>query len=82
MEDEHVEMLQRDAYVTSKYGERAHRMCGSKKRYATKSVALGRASKSTQRGATQLRAYLCPYCGGWHLTKSTKVGDVPAPDHD
>lgn len=62
------ERAERDAMVTAEHGEQGHWSCGRKMRYPTKSAALMRASKCQRRGAPALRAYRCPYCGGWHLT--------------
>lgn len=72
---EREEQQQRDEYVTEKYGERAHNMCGRKIRYRSKSSALARASRCSFLGGASLRAYNCPYCNGWHLTSSKKLGD-------
>lgn len=58
----------RDSRVTNEYGEQAHRQCGKKARYRSKIDALIAANRCTMRGAPKLRAYRCPYCGGWHLT--------------
>ena len=43
------------------------RMCGSKDRYSSEGDAL---AAVVRRGtSTPLRAYECPLCEGWHLTK-------------
>lgn len=60
--------LQRDIDVTAAGGLRAHRQCGRKSRYATKEQAETVARNRMEQGASSLRAYECPYCGGWHLT--------------
>lgn len=67
---ERKEQEERDARVTSEYGERAHRMCGRKLRYKTKSSALSRAAHCAVHTGYMLKTYKCPYCGGWHLTSS------------
>lgn len=67
------ERNERDARVTAEHGEKAHRMCGSKNRYRNKGEALVRASYCVRRGSPPLRAYHCPYCGGWHLTHLDKT---------
>lgn len=58
----------RDRRVTSEYGMSAHYSCGRKARYPTKEDAIGMAAARVSRGPSFLRAYHCPYCGGWHLT--------------
>lgn len=68
MAEQQREMRERDARVTAEYGDEAHKMCGCKLKYRSKGDALGRASKCVEHGSTPLRAYRCPYCGGWHLT--------------
>ena len=62
------EMRERDARVTAEYGDKAHVMCGRKLRYQSRGDAFDRASRSVMHGSAPLRAYRCPYCGGWHLT--------------
>ena len=63
----------RDDIVTSKYGQKAHDMCGRKMRYVSESEALRVALISLRKNdATMLRAYRCPYCNGWHLTSKDK----------
>lgn len=44
--------------------------CGSKKRYRDESHA-NRVKKFRAEEAGYLRAYDCPFCNGWHLTKQT-----------
>lgn len=77
-EQRRKEMAERDADVTSKYGDTGHRTCGRKIRYATKSEALVKASKCMRHGAPALSAYRCPYCGGWHLTSRVRKGQTSA----
>jgi hypothetical protein len=40
-----------------------------KRRYFTEIDALVMAAKRVACGAPGLRAYQCPHCSGWHLTK-------------
>ena len=71
-EREHEQRL-RDAEMTSKYGEKAHNMCGRKLKYNSESEALSMALCLLHKhGAAHLRAYHCPYCHGWHLTSQQK----------
>lgn len=63
-----AEKRERDARVTARYGQAAHYSCGRKARYPTKAVAIERAAIGIAHGQPYLRAYLCPYCGGWHLS--------------
>ena len=46
-----------------------YRMCIKKKRYASESQAMKIAEKVYAERQIKLRAYPCPYCGKWHLTK-------------
>lgn len=66
---EDKEREKRDSMMRSTYGNVAHWMCGAKIRYESESDALARAARSAYHGAPLLRAYKCPYCDGWHLTK-------------
>lgn len=70
---ERKEQRSRDNYMTGKYGERAHNMCGKKIRYSTEDEALSRAIRSTFYGKETLRVYRCPYCHGWHLTSKERL---------
>lgn len=63
-----AEKKERDARVTAEYGRSAHYACGRKARYPTKADAIERAAVGIAHGQKFLRAYECPYCGGWHLT--------------
>ena len=63
-----VERVRRDREVTSLYGRAAHAQCGTKRRYETREDAVGCAACRTKHTWEMLRAYHCPYCGGWHLT--------------
>lgn len=45
------------------------KMCGRKFRYVSKADAMAAASEALRRKAVALRAYKCPICHGWHLTK-------------
>lgn len=45
------------------------RSCHMKHRYFDEISAVIVANKRAARGAPPLRAYACPHCGGWHLTK-------------
>lgn len=67
------ERLERDRIVTERYGESGHRQCGRKERYPTEEKALGQATLYQLFGAPALRAYRCPFCGGWHLTSRPKM---------
>ncbi len=60
--------LARDAEVTELYGDKGHRMCGSKARYPNEGAAMDRAARYMALGAPRLRAYHCRMCDGWHLT--------------
>ena len=62
------ERKRRDARVTAEYGHAAHYSCGRKARYPTREAAIERAAVGIAHGQPFLRAYLCPYCGGWHLS--------------
>lgn len=68
----------RDAEVTSEYGERAHRMCGRKRSYATMRHAEEMAAKYTVMYNVAHRAYRCPICGAWHLTTRDERQDTHA----
>lgn len=46
------------------------RMCASKRVYRTEKYALGVAKRCEERRGVKLRAYSCPYCGNWHVTKA------------
>ena len=49
---------------------RRQKMCRRKKAYSTKIYALIIAAKCRDKQQAQdLRAYQCPYCHQWHLTK-------------
>lgn len=61
--------LDRDLDVTSEFGYEGHMACGRKARYRSRSVAEKMALRRMRDGAPDLRAYRCPYCGSWHLTK-------------
>lgn len=63
-----AEKKERDKRVTERYGRSAHYSCGRKARYPTKEAAIERAAIGIAHGQRYLRAYPCPYCGGWHLT--------------
>ena len=63
-----AERRRRDAMVTARYGQSAHYSCGRKARYETQAEAMGRAAVGVAHGQPFLRAYQCPYCGGWHLS--------------
>ncbi|MBR3318748.1 MAG: hypothetical protein IKG21_13100 [Atopobiaceae bacterium] len=61
--------IARDIEVTSSHGLEGHRMCGRKCRYHSEEMAREVASRRMrQEPRVTLRAYECPYCGGWHLT--------------
>jgi len=45
------------------------RSCHMKHRYFDEISALIVANKRAGYGAPPLRAYQCPHCRGWHLTK-------------
>lgn len=45
-----------------------NRSCLDKKRYGTEDVAKAVAIKCWYERKTDLRAYACEVCGGWHLT--------------
>lgn len=62
------EKKERDARVTAEFGQAAHNSCGRKARYPTRADAIERAAVGIAHGQPYLRAYLCPYCGGWHLS--------------
>lgn len=61
--------------VVSKHGYRGYRMCGRKTRYESEQVAKSSAGRLESEGAPPLRAYKCPICKGWHLTKVNGSGD-------
>jgi hypothetical protein len=44
-------------------------MCLTKDRHASKEAAELAGSKREAKSGKVLRSYLCPYCGGYHLTK-------------
>ena len=46
--------------------------CKSKKSYDTEKGALHVASKMAKSKGITLRAYNCPYCFKWHLTKKIR----------
>lgn len=53
------------------YGFKEFRMCVRKDRYRSQGDAADKINKIRHyRPDEQLRAYLCPYCDGWHLTHS------------
>lgn len=43
--------------------------CTTKKRYTTETYARRVAAELSEARGYPLRAYGCPHCGGWHLTK-------------
>lgn len=47
------------------------RQCLSKRAYTTMSEAYGVAQKAARRRGVWLRAYHCPNCGWYHLTKTS-----------
>ena len=51
------------------YGFKEFRMCNRKDRYRSQGDAADKINKIRHyRPDEKLRAYLCPYCNGWHLT--------------
>lgn len=64
----------RDAAVTARAGRRAHHECGRKARYATLKMAQRVADRRMTLGSPRLWVYLCPHCGGWHLTSHPREG--------
>lgn len=48
------------------------RSCHMKHRYFDQVSAVIVANKRAAKGAPLLRAYHCPCCDGWHLTKQIK----------
>ncbi len=48
------------------------RACHMKHRYFDQVSAVIVANKRAAKGAPALRAYLCPHCNGWHLTKQIR----------
>jgi len=45
------------------------RSCLTKHRYKSRHQAMNMAAKVMSRRGTNLRAYSCPFCFGWHLTR-------------
>ena len=43
--------------------------CARKRAYRNRTVALEVAAKCRDQRGVALRAYACPFCGRWHLTK-------------
>lgn len=70
-----AERARRDARVTAEHGPAAHWACGRKARYPTREAAIERAAVGIAHGQPFLRAYQCPYCGGWHLSSHAHMDD-------
>lgn len=49
--------------------------CPDKVRYKTRVKAMLHALSRVRNGAPPLRAYQCPECRGWHLTKMVENHD-------
>lgn len=47
-------------------------MCGAKQRYDKKSALtqINRIMRGRHNKCESLRAYPCPHCSGWHITKT------------
>lgn len=56
--------------------------CASKRRYPCELTARAAAMDSIERHANVdvLGVYLCPHCGGWHLTRQVGAYAVTAKD--
>lgn len=50
-------------------GQKRRRMCHDKQRYHDHEEAILSARSYQRKRQTHLRAYECPFCNGWHLTK-------------
>ena len=57
--------------------------CVDKTRWESERRARHAARVVSSEGGEQMRAYACPYCGGWHITTSLfqpyPRGDKPRP---
>lgn len=68
--DRNRKRRRKNADATEAGGKAARKACGRKRRYPDRMSAESRAQQYEVRfDAPPLRAYRCPYCGGWHLTK-------------
>jgi len=56
-----------------------HLMCHRKHRYAARIEALIEAAKHAK-GPQPMRAYRCPCCRGWHITKKTTYSGSSRPE--
>jgi hypothetical protein len=55
--------------------EEQDRMCRDKRRFRSEPDALRSAIRSRRRGGyLGGRVYMCPVCGGYHVSTSRKVG--------
>lgn len=48
------------------------RQCSGKKGYTNEKIANKVINVARYERGTQLRKYVCPFCGWWHLTKLEK----------
>lgn len=64
-----IERLDRGLDAVSRYGYWSLMACGRKRRYKNRTDAENMARLRMRNGAPPLRAYHCPHCDGWHLTK-------------
>ena len=65
------------------YGKRgkAYKMCTRKRRYHSRLDAELNASRLMRDNGLTLRAYKCPLCHGWHLSKRVrKIQDIVSID--
>jgi len=56
--------------------KRTYYMCARKKRYRSQAEAHSMANVAFQQRGTRLHCYFCSLCGGYHLTKRTRVNNI------
>lgn len=66
------EEKRREQKDAEREASRRQRTCERKKRYASRVDAEDAIAACAEHGRRGLRAYRCPYCGGWHLTSKPR----------
>lgn len=64
-----LRMIDRGLDAVAECGYGSYMACGRKVRYSNRASAIHVARRRMAAGSPPLRAYQCPHCGGWHLTK-------------
>lgn len=74
------EKRERDRLSKNLKGKAGHRQCGRKGRYPDEISALLAAQQMSQKYGSDMYTYHCDICGGWHLTKRRKGGQLRQAD--